>query len=116
MATALEAVLKLREGARVAAEAHHTEQILHGHLAAIDSSVRCLVLEGEGRAGERAADVVRALGELGCETELFSSRHPVIDIVRFQWLTVDLAEARGVDPDLIRWDEDPWDRARRSYS
>ena len=54
-ATALEAALKLREGVHVAAETHHTEQILHGHLAAIDSSVRCLVLEGEGRAAERAA-------------------------------------------------------------
>ena len=30
--TAQEAVLKLREGAYVAAEAHHTEQLLHGHL------------------------------------------------------------------------------------
>src|SRR5262249_41928883 len=53
--TALEAVLKLREGARVAAEAHQTEQLLHGHLAAIDDAVRCFVLEGEGRAAERAA-------------------------------------------------------------
>ena len=114
-ATALEAVLKLREGARVAAEAHHTEQILHGHLAAIDASVRCFVLGGVERAAERAADVVRALGELGCETALFPSRHPVVDIIRFQRLTVDLADARGVDPDLIRWDEEPWDRARKSY-
>jgi glucosamine--fructose-6-phosphate aminotransferase (isomerizing) len=114
-ATVLEAVLKLREGVRVAAEAHHTEQLLHGHLAAIDPSVRCLVLEGEGRAAERAGDVVRALGEIGCETELFATRHPVVDIVRFQRLTVDLADARGIDPDLIRWDEEPWDRARKSY-
>jgi len=113
--TALEAVLKLREGAHVAAEAHHTEQLLHGHLAAIDASFRCFVLEGEGRAAERARDVVRALGELGCDTTLVATRHPVVDIVRFQRLAVDLAEARGVDPDLIRWDEEPWDRARRSY-
>ena len=113
--TVLEAVLKLREGVRVAAEAHHTEQLLHGHLAAIDPSVRCLVLEGQGRAAERAGDVVRALGEIGCEAELFPGRHPVVDIVRFQRLTVDLADARGIDPDLIRWDEEPWDRARKSY-
>src|SRR5919204_5553719 len=33
--TAQEAALKLREGAFVAAEAHHTEQLLHGHLAAV---------------------------------------------------------------------------------
>ena len=115
-ATVLEAVLKLREGARVAAEAHHTEQLLHGHLAAIDDSVRCFVLEGDGRAAERAGAVLTALGELGCEATLVPSSHPVADIVRFQRLTVDLAEARGIDPDLIRWDEEPWDRARKSYA
>ena len=48
--TAQEAVLKLREGAWVSAGAHHTEQLLHGHLAAVDESVRAYVLEGEGRA------------------------------------------------------------------
>ena len=112
--TVLEAVLKLREGAHVAAESHHTEQVLHGHLAAIDSSVRCFVLQGTGRTAERAEDVVRALAELGCETTLVPTTHPVVDIVRFQRLTVDLAEARGIDPDLIRWDEEPWDRARQS--
>ena len=115
-ATVLEAVLKLREGAHVVAEAHHTEQLLHGHLAAVDDSVRCVVLEGTGRGAERARDVVRALGELGCETILVSTSHPVADIVRFQRLTVELAEARGVDPDLIRWDEEPWDRARKAYA
>jgi glutamine---fructose-6-phosphate transaminase (isomerizing) len=114
-ATVLEAVLKLREGAHVAAESHHTEQILHGHLAAIDPPVRCFVLEGTGRAAERAGDVLRALGEIGCEATLLPTHHPVVDIVRFQRLTVDLADARGIDPDKIRWDEEPWDRARRSY-
>lgn len=113
-ATVLESVLKLREGVHVAAEAHHTEQILHGHLAAVDASVRCFVLEGAGRAAERARDAIRALSELGCETELLPTSHPVVDIVRFQRLTVDLADARGIDPDLIRWDEEPWDRARKA--
>ena len=113
-ATVLEAVLKLREGAHVAAEAHQTEQLLHGHLAAVDSSVRCFVLEGEGRAAERAVDAMRALGELGCDALLVPTTHPVVDIVRFQLLTCDLAEARGVDPDMIRWDEEPWDRARKA--
>ncbi|HEU5263905.1 MAG TPA: SIS domain-containing protein [Gaiellaceae bacterium] len=114
--TALEAVLKLREGAHVAAEGHHTEQLLHGHLAAIDDTVRCFVLEGAGRAATRARDVIRALAELGCEATLVPTSHPVVDVVRFQRLTCDLAETRGIDPDLIRWDEEPWDRARKSYS
>jgi glutamine---fructose-6-phosphate transaminase (isomerizing) len=113
--TAQEAVLKLREGVRIAAEAHRTEELLHGHLAAIDDRVRCFVLEGEGRAAERSRAAVRALGELGCDVTLVPTSHPAADIVPFQLLTVDLAEARGIDPDLIRWDEEPWDRARRSY-
>jgi len=114
--TAQEAVLKLREGAYIAAEAHETEQILHGHLAAIDQKVCVFVLEGEGRAAERAAGVVKALGEIGAETTLVPTTHPVVDIVRFQLLTVELAERRGIDPDKIRWDDPRWDAARQSYS
>jgi glucosamine 6-phosphate synthetase-like amidotransferase/phosphosugar isomerase protein len=113
--TAQEAVLKLREGAHVAAEAHQTEQLLHGHLAAVDESVRAFVLEGEGRAAERAAGAAAALRELGCETTLVPSVHPVVDIVRFQLLTLELAEARGIDPDPIRTDDPRWKRAREAY-
>jgi len=113
--TAQEAVLKLREGAFVAAEAHHTEQLLHGHLAAIDESVRCFVLEGEGRASERARDALAALWELGCEAELVTTNHPVVDIVRFQLLTMALAERRGVNPDHIRTDDERWKQARAAY-
>ena len=109
--TAQEAVLKLREGAHVAAEAHQTEQLLHGHLAAVDEHVRCFVLEGEGRAAERAGHAVAALRELGCEVMLVPTVHPVVDIVRFQLLTVELAESRGVDPDLIHRDDSRWARA-----
>ena len=113
--TAQEAALKLREGACVAAEAHHTEQLLHGHLAAVDESVRAFVLEGEGRAAERAAGAVAALRELGCETTLVPTVHPVVDIVRFQLLTLDLAEACGVDPDRIHRDDPRWERAAAAY-
>jgi glucosamine--fructose-6-phosphate aminotransferase (isomerizing) len=113
--TAQEAVLKLREGAFVAAEAHQTEQLLHGHLSAIDESVRCFVLAGEGRAAQRADDAVAALRELGCDVELVPTVHPVVDIVPFQLLTLALAEARGVDPDRIRRDDERWARARSAY-
>jgi len=113
--TAQEAVLKLREGAWIAAEAYETEQLLHGHLAAVDESVRAFVLEGEGRAASRAADAVAALRELGCETTLVPTEHPVADVVRFQLLTLDLAEARGIDPDPIRRDQPRWERAAAVY-
>lgn len=113
--TAQEAALKLREGAFLAAEAHHTEQLLHGHLAAVDEGVRCFVLEGEGRAAERARDALAALRALGCDVEFVPTRHPVVDIVRFQLLTLALAEARGVNPDRIRTDDPRWQRAREAY-
>jgi glucosamine--fructose-6-phosphate aminotransferase (isomerizing) len=108
--TAQEAVLKLREGAHLPAEAQHTEQLLHGHLAAIDETVRAYVLDGP-----RAADAVRALEVLGCETTLVPSTHPVVDIVFFQLLTLAAAEARGVNPDVIRRDDERWRRAREAY-
>jgi glutamine---fructose-6-phosphate transaminase (isomerizing) len=114
--TVQEAALKLREGVHVAAEAHLLEELLHGHLAAVDERVRCFVLEGEGRAVARAADAVGALRELGCDVTLLPSRHPVVDIVPFQRLTLELAAARGIDPDLIRRDEPRWQRARDAYA
>jgi glucosamine--fructose-6-phosphate aminotransferase (isomerizing) len=100
--TAQEAALKLREGAWVDATAYETEQLLHGHLAAVDETVRAYVLEGEARGAERAADAAKALETLGCRVELVPTEHPVVDIVRFQLLTLAVAEARGIDPDPIR--------------
>ena len=117
--TAQEAALKLREGAFVAAEAYHTEQLLHGHLAAVDETVRAIVLEGEGRAAERSRDVARALGEIGTPTELLPQvagwERPILGILPFHLLVLGLAERRGANPDRIRWDEEPWKRARDSY-
>jgi fructoselysine-6-P-deglycase FrlB-like protein len=108
LATAHEAVLKLREGAWVAAEAYETEQLLHGYLAAVDESVRAFVLEGEGVAAERAAAAAAALGKLGCKVDLLSTRHPVVDVVMFQRLTVEIAERRGREPDRIRRHDPRW--------
>ncbi|MGH3009398.1 MAG: SIS domain-containing protein [Gaiellaceae bacterium] len=108
LATAHEAVLKLREGAWVAAEAYETEQLLHGYLAAVDESVRAFVLEGEGVAAERAAAAVAALRALDCDATLVPTRHPVVDIVMFQRLTLRIAEARGREPDRIRRHEQRW--------
>ena len=108
LATAHEAVLKLREGAWVAAEAYETEQLMHGYFAAVDESVRAFVLEGEGAAAERGAAAAAALRELGCDVDLVPTRHPVVDVVLFQRLTVAVAEARGREPDRIRRDDARW--------
>ena len=100
--TAQEAALKLREGAWVDANAYETEQLLHGHLAAVDERVRAFVLEGEGRAAERAHDAAAQLETLGCEVTVLPTRDPVVDIVHFHLLTLAVADARGIDPDPIR--------------
>ncbi len=97
-------MLKLREGARVAAEAFETEQLLHGYLAAVEPGTRAFVLEGEGRAAERAAELARVLRALDVDVTVLPTRHPVVDIVHFQLLTLAEAAARGVDPDAIRRD------------
>jgi fructoselysine-6-P-deglycase FrlB-like protein len=100
--TAQEAVLKLREGAWIDASAYQTEELMHGHLAAVDEHIRAFVLEGEGRAEERAHDAVAQLEKLGCEVTLVPTRHPAVDIVRFHLLMLAVADARGIDPDPIR--------------
>jgi fructoselysine-6-P-deglycase FrlB-like protein len=108
LATAHEAVLKLREGSWVAAEAYETEQLLHGYLAAVDESVRAFVLEGEDVAAERGRAAAAALRELGCDVDLVPTRHPAVDIVPFQRLTVEIAESRGREPDRIRRHDPRW--------
>ena len=113
--TAQEAVLKLREGAWVSAGAHHTEQLLHGHLAAIDETRARLRARRRGPRRRARARRRRRARELGCETTLVPTRHPVVDIVRFQLLTLAIAEARGIDPDRIHRDDPRWDRARAAY-
>jgi glutamine---fructose-6-phosphate transaminase (isomerizing) len=100
--TAQEAALKLREGAWVDATAYETEQLLHGHLAAVDERVRAFVLEGEGRAAERGLEAAAQLEKLGCEVTVLPTRHPVVDIVYFHLLTLAVADDRGIDPDPIR--------------
>jgi glucosamine--fructose-6-phosphate aminotransferase (isomerizing) len=112
--TAQEAVLKLREGAWVAAEAHHTEQLLHGHLAAVDESVRAFVLEGDGHGVGRSLAAVAALRALGCDADLVPTRHPVVDVVMFQRLTVAVAESRGREPDRIRRHDERWADAAKA--
>jgi glutamine---fructose-6-phosphate transaminase (isomerizing) len=115
-ATAQEAALKLREGVFLPAESYHTEQLLHGHLAAVDEGYRAFLLEGDDeRVRARTADAARALGELGVDATVLPSRHPAVDIVPFHLLVLALAERRGVNPDRIHRDDERWARARSAY-
>jgi glucosamine--fructose-6-phosphate aminotransferase (isomerizing) len=99
--TAQEAVLKLREGAHVGAEAFETEQLLHGYLAAVEPGTRAFLLEGEGRAAERTHDLAAVLEKIGVDVTVLPTRHPVVDVIFFHLLTLAEAAARGIDPDPI---------------
>ena len=115
--TAQEATLKLREGAYLAAQA------LPARGASARSSRRrrrerpLLRVGGRGscRRARRRSGRARCVSSAATST-LVPTRHPVVDIVPFQLLTLDLAADRGVDPDLIRWDDPRWKRARDSYA
>jgi glucosamine--fructose-6-phosphate aminotransferase (isomerizing) len=99
--TAQEGVLKLREGARVAAEAFETEQLLHGYLAAVEPGTRAFLLDGDGLAAERTHDLAAVLEKIGVDVTILPTRHPVVDVIFFHLLTLAEAAARGVDPDPI---------------
>ena len=116
IATVLEAALKLREGAHVAPRRTTRSSSSTGISPRSTPPCAASCSKESGRAADRARDAERALRELGCEVTLFPTSHPVVDIIRFQRLTVDLADARGVDPDVIRRDEEPWERARKAYA
>ncbi len=122
--TARETALKIAEGARIPSVAFQLETLLHGHLAGEDYSTAAVLVQtdaGAGRVSRRAGLAAAAVSEIGM---------PVIEIgpppgdgldgalarllwgaISLQRLTLALADARGVNPDLIRREDEPWRRA-----
>jgi glucosamine--fructose-6-phosphate aminotransferase (isomerizing) len=113
--TARELALKLEEGGHVPSTPLGLEKILHGHLAAADARTGLILLRFDARHSEardnRARDVQAAAEVLGMATVVLAA--PVSEIgpaagaliagaLAAQWLTLEVALARGVNPDLIR--------------
>ncbi len=120
--TARELALKLAEGARVPSAALHLETLLHGHLAGEDARTAVVLVESDtsaARIERRAALAASALGAIGCPVltllpaEGFhgSVARLLAGAAALQTLTLALAAARGVNPDLIRREEEPYRRA-----
>lgn len=70
---ARELALKIEEGARVAATAHHLETLLHGHLAGCEAdSTRAVFLASDRRLGDlgrrRLTLAIRTTAEIGLRT------------------------------------------------
>ena len=118
--TARETALKLMETSYVAGLAFSGADLLHGPLAMTDPDVPVLAVVGAGPGGASMREVVARLGErradvvtigasdvdgaaLRIGTPAVDERYaPLLDILPLQRLALELALARGEDPDAPR--------------
>jgi glucosamine--fructose-6-phosphate aminotransferase (isomerizing) len=123
-ATALEAVIKVREAAQGWIDGLALEQFLHGPLVAANADDVAVVVNVPGRAAERVGQIARVLDAIGARvwligggvdgltradvfglpaiTELLS---PLLTVVPVQILAYHMAVVRGINPDLFRRDD-----------
>jgi fructoselysine-6-P-deglycase FrlB-like protein len=90
---AAEAALKLREAAGAWAEAYPAMEYRHGPISVADE--RSLVWF----FGVPPVGLVDDVGRTGAAVEVASGMDPLVDLIRAQRLAVEVAEARGLDPD-----------------
>ncbi|HEY7592017.1 MAG TPA: SIS domain-containing protein, partial [Actinophytocola sp.] len=120
-ATAAEAALKLAETSYLGARAYSGADLLHGPVAAIDSGTGVVAVTSKGRGGEAMRDVVAAVRERGADVlavgsaagdvaasarievlETAEEVAPILEVLPLQRLALELALARGGDPDQPR--------------
>jgi glucosamine--fructose-6-phosphate aminotransferase (isomerizing) len=114
--TAAELALKIEEAAHIPCTPLGVEKVLHGHLPAATDRAGLIVLRYDGRyrgpRDQRADDVMAACAVLDmARVTLRSDVQSVTDAllagaVAAQLLTVEIATALGINPDLIRREED----------
>ena len=123
-ATALEAVIKVREAAQGWIDGLAIEQFLHGPLVAINQNDVAVVVNVAGRAAERVAEIARVLDTIGARVWLIGSSveglqqadvfglpalpellSPLLTVVPVQILAYHMAVVRGINPDLFRRDD-----------
>jgi glucosamine--fructose-6-phosphate aminotransferase (isomerizing) len=118
--TARELALKLAEGARVPSTAYQLESLLHGHLAGEDTRTALVLVDSDPaaeRVERRAAMAAEAAEAIGMpvvnplEGIRGSTARLLAGAAELHRLTLALAAHRGVNPDLIRREEEPYRRA-----
>jgi glucosamine--fructose-6-phosphate aminotransferase (isomerizing) len=103
--TAAEGALKARETSYVASAGGNAEQFLHGPSVALGADDTLVVLDGGGRATARLAEIAAVMAGQGAtvhhvrraDLEEPLSVFPLTVVV--QKIAVELAEARGTNPD-----------------
>lgn len=120
--TAREGALKLMESAHLFAHAFSGADFLHGPIAVLDAGDPVLVVQSDGVGGRALEPVLDRLASIGADVTLVSPAPPatpgvthidcggglpedlaaITQIVPLQRLALDLAVARGLDPDVPR--------------
>jgi glutamine---fructose-6-phosphate transaminase (isomerizing) len=120
-ATAAEAALKLAETSYLGARSYSGADLLHGPVAAVDKGTGVVAVTSKGRGAEAMREVVAAVHERGADVlavgsaagDMPASRRivlpdtaeevaPILEILPLQRLALELALARGGDPDQPR--------------
>ena len=119
--TARELALKLAEGARLQTAGLHLETLLHGHLAGEDAGTAVVLIDSDQesvRIARRAEIAEAALAAIGMPALRLAVPAFTDALSRLlagagalQALTLELVRARGLNPDLIRREEEPYRRA-----
>lgn len=114
--TAREGALKLMETCYLAAQAFSAADLLHGPMAMVDSSVPVAALTGTGHAAPTMVPVIDRLRSVGAQVltvgpggqlpvaceDLPEQLLPIVEIMPLQLLAMQLAVARGGNPDTPR--------------
>jgi glucosamine--fructose-6-phosphate aminotransferase (isomerizing) len=123
-ATAIEAVIKVREAAQGWIDGLPIEQFLHGPIVAVNSGDVAVVVNVAGRASERVTQITRVLDAIGAQLWLIGRGvdgisnarvfplaevpeliSPLLTVVPVQLLAYQMAVAKAINPDLFRRDE-----------
>jgi glutamine---fructose-6-phosphate transaminase (isomerizing) len=123
-ATALEAVIKVREAAQGWIDGLAAEQFLHGPLIATNAGDVCVVINVPGAGASRVEEITRLLDAIGARLWLIGGPvegvlhatvfplaeipeliSPLLAVVPVQILAYHMAVEKGINPDLFRRDD-----------
>ncbi len=120
--TAFEIALKMKETSYIVAEAHSIADLMHGPMAMVDEQLPVILVASRGAGSDESRLLLLRLQKLGAKTIVISDGEllleladlavpmphipewlsPLVAIVPGQLLALELAMARGCDPDHPR--------------
>lgn len=134
-ATALEAVIKVREAAIGSIDALAAEQFLHGPIVGVQAGDLGIMIDIPGAAFERTSGIAQALDRIGLDLWLVGQRvdaiptaavfelpefpellSPLLAVVPMQMLAYEMAAAKAIDPDIFRRNEPVFENALRALA